>query len=109
MHADAPDPAEQLDGVVAEDGSEAVFRYARLATSTRALPGRVRLPGLREDRAYRLTRREVAGPPSTTQRVPPEWFAEGGVTVPGAVLVRSGVQLPNLNPSQALLLHLREA
>ncbi|MFC9087773.1 alpha-galactosidase [Nocardiopsis dassonvillei] len=109
VHADAPDPAEQLDGVVAPDGSEAVFRYARLATSVRALPGRVRLPGLREDRVYRLTWRPEAGTPSTTQRVLPEWFARGGATVSGAVLTRSGVQLPNLNPSQALLLHLREA
>ncbi|MFE6446627.1 alpha-galactosidase [Nocardiopsis dassonvillei] len=109
VHADAPDPAEQLDGVVAPDGSEAVFRYARLATSVRALPGRVRLPGLCEDRVYRLTWRPEAGTPSTTQRVLPGWFASGGATVSGAVLTRSGVQLPNLNPSQALLLHLREA
>ncbi len=109
VHADAPDPAEQLDGVVAPDGSEAVFRYARLATSVRALPGRVRLPGLREDRVYRLTWRPEAGTPSTMQRVLPEWFADGGAAVSGAVLTRSGVRLPNLNPSQALLLHLREA
>ncbi|WP_150238042.1 alpha-galactosidase [Nocardiopsis quinghaiensis] len=109
VHADAPDPADQLDGVVAPDGSEAVFRYARPTTSARALPGRVRLPGLRGDRTYRLVWRREAGPPSTMQHVLPEWFAEGGATVSGAVLARSGVHMPNLNPSQALLLHLREA
>ncbi|OOC56552.1 MULTISPECIES: alpha-galactosidase [Nocardiopsis] len=109
VHADTPDPADQLDGVVDPDGSEAVFRYARLATSARALPGRVRLPGLRRDLTYRLVWRREAGRPSTMQHVLPEWFAEGGATVSGAVLTRSGVQLPNLNPSQALLLHLREA
>ncbi|WP_159944824.1 MULTISPECIES: alpha-galactosidase [unclassified Nocardiopsis] len=108
VHADPVDPAEQLDGVVAPDGSEAVFRYARLATSERALPGRVRLPGLRPDRRYRLVRRGEAGPPSTTERLPPAWFTEGETTAPGSVLARSGIQLPNLNPSQALLLHLKE-
>ncbi|MFJ9556360.1 alpha-galactosidase [Nocardiopsis sp. NPDC101807] len=108
VHADAPDPSEQLDGVVSRDGGEAVFRYARLTTSARALPGRVRLPGLREDRVYRLAWRREAGRPSTLQQALPAWFREGEAAVSGAVLARSGVQLPNLNPSQALLLHLRE-
>ncbi|RKS08900.1 alpha-galactosidase [Nocardiopsis sp. Huas11] len=106
VHADAPDHAEQLDGVVAPDGSEAVFRYARLATSARAVPGRVRLPGLREDRTYRLRPRGEAGPPRTTQQAPPPWYERGGIEVSGAVLARSGIQLPNLDPAQALLLHL---
>jgi alpha-galactosidase len=106
VHADAPDPAEQLDGVVAPDGGEAVFRYARLTTSARALPGRVRLPGLREDRTYRLRLREEAGRPESTQTAPPAWCERGEVEVSGAVLARAGVQLPNLAPAQALLLHL---
>jgi alpha-galactosidase len=108
VHADAPDPSEQLDGVVSRDGGEAVFRYSRLTTSARALPGRVRLPGLREDRVYRLAWRREAGRPSTLQQALPAWFSDGEAAVSGAVLARSGVQLPNLNPSQALLLHLRE-
>ncbi|WP_017621946.1 alpha-galactosidase [Nocardiopsis chromatogenes] len=108
VRGDAPDPAEQLDGVVAEDGSEAVFRYARLASSARAAPGRVRLPGLREDRTYRLVWRREAGAPSTLETAPPPWFTAGGLTASGAVLARSGLQMPVLNPSQALLLHLTE-
>lgn len=108
VHADPADPAEQLDGVVAPDRGEAVFRYARLASSARALPGRVRLPGLGEDRRYRVTWRREAGCPSTMQQVMPEWFVKGEAVVSGAVLVRSGLQMPGLNPAQALLLHLRE-
>ncbi|GAA1074908.1 alpha-galactosidase [Nocardiopsis metallicus] len=108
VHADPADPAEQLDGVVARDRGEAVFRYARLASSARALPGRVRLPGLGEDRRYRVTWRREAGWPSTMQQVMPEWFVKGEAVISGAVLARSGLQMPGLNPAQALLLHLRE-
>ena len=74
VHADAPDPAEQLDGVVAADGGEALFRYARTQASVRALPGRVRLPGLRQDRRYLVHWRQDTGWPSTMQQVMPEWF-----------------------------------
>ncbi|MDA2812183.1 alpha-galactosidase [Nocardiopsis sp. RSe5-2] len=108
VRGDAPDPAEQLDGVVAEDGSGAVFRYARTASSVRAAPGRVRLPGLREDRTYRVEWRREAGTPSTFETAPPLWTTAGGLTASGAVLARSGLQMPVLNPSQALLLHLTE-
>lgn len=107
VRADPVDPAEQIDGVVSPDGGEAVFRYARTTSSARATPGRVRLPGVREDRRYRLTWRQEIGWPTTLQRATPPWFTEGGLTVSGAVLTRSGIQLPNLNPAQALLLHLR--
>ncbi|WP_017539190.1 alpha-galactosidase [Nocardiopsis halophila] len=109
VRADAPDPAEQLDGVVAQDGGAAVFRYARLATSVRTAPGRVRLPGLDPGRRYRLAVRTEAGLPAVLETAPPAWYAAGGLTASGAVLSRSGLQMPNLDPSQALLLHLTEA
>ena len=107
VRVDEVDPSEQIDGVVARDGSEAIFRYARLTSSASAIPGRVRLPGLREEHRYRLTWRQEIGRPVGLQRTPPPWFAEGGLTVSGAVLARAGIQMPNLNPAQALLLHLR--
>ncbi|MBR8743279.1 alpha-galactosidase, partial [Nocardiopsis sp. MG754419] len=108
VHADAPDPAEQLDGVVAHDGAEALFRYARPGTSVRARTGRVRLPGLREDRRYRVRPRLEAGPPAATQRSAPEWLDLDAPTFSGAVLSRAGLHLPNLDPGQIMLLHLKE-
>ena len=94
--------------MVARDGGEAVFRYARLESSVRALPGRVRVPGLREDRRYRVRWRQEAGWPSTMQQVTTEWFRKGETVASGAVLAGSGLQMPNLNPAQVLLLHFRE-
>ena len=108
VHADAPDPAEQLDGIVAADGARALYRYARLEASARALPGRVRLPGLDEDRRYRVTWRRETGWPSTMQQVMPAWTGTEAATVSGAVLARAGLQMPNLNPGQAMLLELEE-
>lgn len=109
VHADAPDPAEQLDGVVAADGGEALFRYARTQASVRALPGRVRLPGLRQDRRYLVHWRQDTGWPSTMQQVMPEWFGGEPREFSGAVLARAGLQMPNINPGQLILLHLKEA
>jgi alpha-galactosidase len=48
-----------------------------------------------------------AGPPRTTQRLPPPWYAAGGVTLPGAVLAAAGLAMPVLDPEQALLLRVR--
>ncbi|WP_067608841.1 alpha-galactosidase [Nocardiopsis listeri] len=108
VHADTPDPAERLDGVVATDGGEALFRYARPEASVRALPGRVRLPGLRQDRRYLVHWRQDTGWPSTMQQVMPEWFGDEPRAFSGAVLARAGLQMPNINPGQLILLHLKE-
>ncbi|MBE3001277.1 alpha-galactosidase [Nocardiopsis sp. HNM0947] len=109
VHADPSDPAEQLDGIVAADGSRALFRYARLGSSARAVPGRVRLPGLPEDRRYRVTWRRETGWPSSVQRTLPAWVEGEAPVVSGAVLSRAGLQLPGLNPAQTMLLDLEEA
>lgn len=109
VRADDPDPAEQLDGVVARDGREAVYRYARPVSSVRTHPGRVRLPGLRPDLRYRLRLREEAGVSAAVQRAAPGWTARGGAVASGRVLEHSGVHLPNLSPGGALLLHLTPA
>ncbi|MDE3722496.1 alpha-galactosidase [Nocardiopsis sp. N85] len=109
VHADDPDPAEQLDGVVARDGTEAVYRYARPTSSVRTHPGRVRLPGLHPGRRYRLRWRQDVGRPTATQQSPPEWFVKGESIASGHVLTGVGVHLPNLDPGQMLLLHLTSA
>jgi len=106
VRADHPDPAAHLHGVVAADGSEAVFAYAQLTASASETPGVARLPGLDPDRAYRVTPLQVAGAPRTRQAVAPRWWAAGGVTLGGRALAEVGLPLPVLLPEQALLLHL---
>jgi alpha-galactosidase len=104
VRIDHPDPAVHAHGVVARDGSRAVYAVARLATSVARTPGPVRLPGLDPDRRYALRPAAGAPEPAVLQTAEPGWLAAGGVTLSGAVLGVVGAQLPALHPEQALLL-----
>jgi alpha-galactosidase len=104
VHADHPDPAAAVHGVVAGDRAEALYAYVQLATSRFGVPAPARLPGLDPARGYLVEPVHPAGPPRTSQRLPPPWYAAGEVTLPGAVLGAAGLAMPALNPEQALLL-----
>ncbi len=104
VHADHPDPAAVVHGVVSPDRSEALYAYVQIATSRFAVPVPVRLPGLDPARTYRVRPVHPAGPPRTGQRVPPPWYASGEVTLPGVALGSVGLAVPPLDPEQALLL-----
>jgi alpha-galactosidase len=109
---DAQREARLLHGVVAYDGSAALYCWARTATSTEAQYGRVQLPGLAADGSYEVRVRTELGLPSLHQTGGPAWLTEalaGWVRLPGAVLAEAGVPLPTLNPGQALLLEVRRA
>ncbi|RKF26229.1 alpha-galactosidase [Micromonospora globbae] len=103
VRVDHPDPAVWAHGVVAHDGSQAVYAVSRLATSVAQVPGAVRLPGLHGRRRYAA--RPVPGvpAPATVQRAAPAWLPSG-VTLTGAALATVGLQMPALHPEQALLL-----
>jgi alpha-galactosidase len=106
VRADHPDPAALLHGVVAPDGGEALFAYVQLATSVAEVPGAARIPGLAPDRTYRVAAVPLAGGPALQQAKPPPWQDAGGVTVAGSALGTTGLQMPVLQPEQALVLHL---
>ena len=110
VRADLDGDATLLHGVVAYDGSAALYCWARVATSTEGQSGRVRLPGLAADASYRVRVRTDLGLPSFHQTSGPAWLTEalaGWVTLPGAVLAVAGVPMPTLNPEHALLLEVR--
>ncbi|SCF37937.1 alpha-galactosidase [Micromonospora mirobrigensis] len=107
VRVDHPDPAVQAHGVVAHDGSHAVYAVARLATSAAQVPGPVRLPGLDPARRYRVRPADGVPEPALLQLAEPGWSP--GVTLPGAVLATVGLQLPALHPEQALLLEVTAA
>jgi alpha-galactosidase len=107
VHGDLPDPSAQLQGVVAADGSAAVFSYAQLTTSELEAPAAVLLPGLDPDRRYRVTPLPVAGGHTGVARAAPPWWGAGGTTLPGRALEVVGLRLPVLSPEQALVLELR--
>lgn len=107
VHADHPDPAYRLHGVVSPDADDALFAWVCTATSDSWPPGPVPLPGLDPRRRYRV---RLDGPARDLDGVAARWGAAlpwadaGGVTLPGHVLTDVGLALPVLDPDRALLL-----
>jgi alpha-galactosidase len=107
VRADLPGQATLLHGVVAHDGTSALYCWARLATSPEGQSGRLPLPGLTPDATYRLRVRTDLGLPALNQTGGPAWYTravEGWLTLPGAVLTTAGLPMPTLHPEQALLI-----
>ena len=106
VHADHPDPAAEVHGVVARDLSEALFAYVAVASSATEVPLPARFPGLAPDRSYRVSVADAGGVPRTRQAHPPAWWGtEPELT--GRYLAAVGLPMPVLTPEQALVLHLR--
>ncbi|MCY0904034.1 alpha-galactosidase [Arthrobacter sp. H14-L1] len=123
VRADLPDPALLLHGVVAGDGSEALFALVATSTSFSEQPGRVAIPGLAPELSYRVeviyprpldpdredpgvTGRDAAS--TYLQTSAPAWLATG-VVASGQFLSESGLPMPILNPEHAILLHISAA
>jgi alpha-galactosidase len=107
VRVDHPDPAVLVHGVVAADGSAALFACVQLTGSRAEVPGAVRLAGLAPDRLYRVRAEHPAGEPEYRNVRPPAWLAQGEVVLSGQALATVGLQLPVLQPEQALLLTAR--
>ncbi len=101
VHADLPDPAYELHGVVARDGSEALYCLASVASSAQMPAGMVPLPGLDPDATYEV-RPQAPGDVVTHGRAAP-WFGDG-VRATGRVLEQVGVRGPQLSPERLVLL-----
>lgn len=110
VRSDHPDPAIWLHGVVAQDGSEALFQLVGMATSVTQPPGRIRFPGLDPARSYRLRLAKPADNPTRTRTLPP-WLAEADPDGPGLLLSAStlmnvGIQATHMYPETLILIHL---
>jgi alpha-galactosidase len=116
VHADLANPALLLEGVVARNRSEALYRLAALDHTLTWPPGRVPLPGLDPDRTYRVTAQAPAdapargihreGDPASTVGIP--GWGPAGVTLTGRVLAEVGIQAPLLDVDTLVLLRARE-
>ncbi|SFK47691.1 alpha-galactosidase [Streptomyces pini] len=107
VHADHPDPACRLHGVVAEDGSEAVYALVATASSELYPPGPVRLPGLDADAVYHVRPQPPGDLPDGNAHhwgVPLPWWTPEGVRLPGRVLAAAGLRAPVLHPERLVLL-----
>jgi alpha-galactosidase len=88
---DGVDATASVHGVVARDGSHALFSYAQLASALPQTPLRLRLPGLQPDTRYTVA--SVLGP-----------SYDGAVEITGRALETVGLPLPRLTPADALVL-----
>lgn len=107
VHADVPDPAYRLHGVVDKDRKEALYAWVCTASSTVWPPQPVPLPGLDPNRRYHVT---MDGPITAVEGIatrwgaPLEWLSSGGTQLPGRLLTRAGIALPELFADRAVLL-----
>ena len=101
VHADLPDDdVLRIEGVVAPDGSDALFEIASLGQLL-AWPTAPRpLPGLDPSRRYHV---RLAAPVYPELHLAAGWMAQG-VTLPGSYLTTTGLALPVLHPDHLVLL-----
>ncbi|WP_026550484.1 alpha-galactosidase [Arthrobacter sp. Br18] len=110
VHADLPDPAMDLRGIVSADRSSALFGYSLTASSASYPPGMLRFPGLDPESLYSIapapTYREQQG----NGQSPLGWLQaalEGEpLRMTGRLLEAAGVQAPVLLPEHSLLIEL---
>jgi alpha-galactosidase len=103
VRADTVPDGLQLDGVVATDGREALFRLSALDLTLGQPAGRVRLPGLAPDTAYRVTPVPLSVSPKDRPR--PAWY-DGGAVLSGRVLDEVGLVAPLLEADDLVIVHL---
>jgi alpha-galactosidase len=105
VHADVADPSIDLRGVVAADGSRALFALTQVTTSQSSPAGRFTVPGLTPDRRYRVTLPEPIPALRGPGHAPLGWVAEPPV-LSGRVLGTVGLERPVLYPAQLVLIEL---
>ncbi|WP_028643693.1 alpha-galactosidase [Nocardioides sp. URHA0020] len=104
VRADLANPALQLDGVVAADRRDALFRLSALDHSATWPPGVVALPGLDPDTTY-VVRAQAPGDAAVNGRdVGRVGWAGDGVRLTGRVLGTVGLQTPLLQVDESVLI-----
>ncbi|WP_420814588.1 alpha-galactosidase [Kineococcus vitellinus] len=106
VRADDCDPSLLVHGVVAADGSDALFALVQLGTPDAAVPGRVRLPGLLPDAEYEVGVQAPGDRPALRSPAELPWLS-APARLGGRALEVLGLAAPALQPQQALLLRAR--
>ncbi len=99
---DGPPHARSF-GVVSEDKREALFSYSQVATRRTASPEKWRFAGVDPDREYHFNVVWSAG----RERIKLDQLSGlNGQRFKGELLVKAGLQLPEMLPESALVVHL---
>lgn len=105
VHSDHADPSLWVTGVISDARDEAIYWLVTTATSEFAPLGRVTLPGLDDDRAYRVEPLQIGTPRGARGGfVEAGWWPDAHDTV-GSVLTHAGIHTPVMYPDDAVLLH----
>ncbi|WP_371782311.1 alpha-galactosidase [Streptosporangium subroseum] len=102
VHAELADAAFRLEGVVAGDRGEALYAFSVVERPSTWPPGRIRLPGLDDERDYTVHAVHPGSAPAAGTVLPP--WQRDGVTLPGRVLRLVGVEAPSLDVDRSVLL-----
>lgn len=101
VRGEQSEAASWTHGVVAQDGSRAIFAYVQLTPSQYQLPAAVRLPGLDPAASYRVRLVREFDAAHKVQKKDPEWL--DGVVLSGALLGQTGLRTSIIGPEQAQL------
>ncbi len=105
VRLEADDTGLIANGVIAHDREEALICCARVSTSPAIIAPPLRLPGLDPARRYAVRIIERTDHHSRQMRKTTSFIDGEIIRLSGAALAAAGVQLPNLAPESAVLIH----
>lgn len=105
VNVDTTDPGLDVRGVVSAERDHAFFTIAQTQTLIASPAGRVRLPGLDPDRAYRVRLVTPGGLVQEPAQSPLPW-AHDDTVLTGRQLAVAGIRPPVQNPQQAVVVEL---
>lgn len=103
VRGDHPDPHVWIHGVVAEDGSEAIYAMVAMGSAETTTPVPVRLPGLLPDVLYQIELDGVVPPPAGAY-LGPAGVETGPVRLHGRVVGEVGIAMPIVLPESGRLI-----
>lgn len=103
VDVDDLEPGIDVRGLVARDAASAVFVITQTHTTASYPPGRVRLPGLADDRAYRMRLSPLT--PDSAGQSDLVW-ASDEVVLTGLQLASAGIRPPVLLPQRAAVIEI---
>ncbi|MFI5960101.1 alpha-galactosidase [Cryptosporangium sp. NPDC051539] len=107
IRSDDSDATLSIYGVVSADRSEALVFLGYLSRHDASPRGRFTLPGLDQDKRYRIAP-VVVGTPDA-RLAPPSWYHDGtGIVLSGRALAVTGLRIPGACPERVVVLRVQE-